>query len=147
MAGKPIGTAIASIDLDSTKLEQGLKRTNEALVSGSIRVEDAYKSLGIKSDLVYDMMRKNATAAVDFIKNKTLSSTEEIARAQTAAALKITQINEQQYGKQISIFEAYKQKLLTAGKEQLAYEEMKNATMGKSAETLSGKQTSMIDGL
>jgi len=76
---KPMGTGVVELDLDSTKLERNLKRVNESLVSGSIKVEDAYKSLGIKSDQVYDMMRANAVAAVDFIKNKTLSSTEEIA--------------------------------------------------------------------
>lgn len=112
--GKPIGTGFAQIDLDSTKLEQGLKRVNEQLVSGSIKVEDAYKSLGIKSDLVYDMMRKNATAAVDFIKNKTLSSKEEIIRAETAAAAKIQSLNNQQYGAQVSWIDKLKANWIAA---------------------------------
>jgi hypothetical protein len=108
MPGKPVGIAYAEIDLDSTKLEQGLKRTHDALISGTIKVEDAYKSLGIKSDQVYNQMRANAVAAVDFIKNKTLSSTEEIVRAQKAAADKIKAINEEQYGKQISFLDSLK---------------------------------------
>ncbi len=107
--GKPVGTCFAEIDLDSTKLEQALKRTHDTLISGSIKVEDAYKSLGIKSDQVYNMMRANATAAVDFIKNKTLSSNEEIARAQKAAADKIKSINDQQYGAQTSLIDSLKQ--------------------------------------
>ncbi len=114
MSGRPIGTAFAEISLDSTKLEQGLKRTNDALMSGSIKVEDAYKSLGIKSDQVFDMMRANATAAVDFIKNKTLSSTAEIARAQEAAAAKIKSINEQQYGHQTTMIEGLKKNWIAA---------------------------------
>jgi len=101
--GKPVGTAYAEISLDSTKLEQGLKRTHDALISGSIKVEDAYKHLGIKSDQVYNQMRTNATAAVDFIKNKTLSSKEEIIRAEQAAANKIKALNEQQFGAQTSL--------------------------------------------
>ncbi len=107
--GKPVGTCFAEIDLDSTKLEQALKKTHDTLISGSIKVEDAYKSLGIKSDQVYNMMRANATAAVGFIKNKTLSSNEEIARAQKAAADKIKSINEQQYGAQTSLIDSLKQ--------------------------------------
>jgi lambda family phage tail tape measure protein len=108
-SGKPVGTAFAEINLDSTKLEQGLKRTNDALISGSVKVEDAYKSLGIKSDQVYSMMKANATAAVDFIKNKTLSSKEEIVRAEQAAAAKIAAINEQQFGKHTSLLDKAKQ--------------------------------------
>jgi hypothetical protein len=114
MAGKPVGTAFAEISLDSTKLEQGLKRVNDQLTSGSIKVEDAYKSLGIKSDQVYDMMRDNATAAVDFIKNKTLSSKEEIIRAETAAAAKIKTINEQQFGSSMLSIDNLKKHWLAA---------------------------------
>ena len=114
MARKPVGTAYAEIDLDSTKIERGLKRTHDALISGSIKVEDSYKSLGIKSDQVYNMMRANAVAAVDFIKNKTISSTEEIKRAQEAAANKIKQINEQQYGHQATLIEGLKKNWIAA---------------------------------
>jgi hypothetical protein len=114
MEGRPVGTAYAEIDLDTTKLEQGLKRTHDSLISGTIKVEDAYKSLGIKSDQVYNMMRANAGAAVDFIKNKTLSSKEEIIRAEQAAADRIKFINEQQYGHHTSLMETMKSNWLAA---------------------------------
>lgn len=106
--GKPVGTAFAEIDLDTTKIEKGLKHTYDQLKTGTIKVEDAYKSLGIKSDQVYNMMRANAVSAVDFIKNKTLSSKEEIVRAEQAAANKIKQINEQQFGHQTSLLSKLK---------------------------------------
>jgi lambda family phage tail tape measure protein len=114
MPSKPIGTAFAEIDLDLTKLEQGLKKVQTSLVSGTIKVEDAYKSLGIKSDQVYNMMRANAVAAVDFIKNKTLSSKEEIIRAEIAAAAKIKSINEQQFGVQTSMIDKLKSHWIAA---------------------------------
>ncbi len=113
-SGKPVGTAYAEIDLDTTKLEQGLKRTHDALLSGTIKVEDAYKSLGIKSDQVYNQMRANAVAAVDFIKNKTMSSKEEIIRAETAAANKIKELNQQQFGHQTSRIESLKSHWIAA---------------------------------
>jgi hypothetical protein len=91
---KPVGVAFAEINLDSTPMERNLKRMNEVLTDGTIKVENAYKSLGLKSDQVFNMMKANATAAVEFIKNKTLSSTEEIMRAQAAAAVKINSINQ-----------------------------------------------------
>jgi len=109
MAGKPVGTMFAEIGLDSTKLERSLESTHKKLVDGTIKVEDSYKSLGIKSDQVYEQMRRNATAAVDFIKNKTLSSKEEIVRAEQAAANRIKQINEQQYGAHVSMLDKMKQ--------------------------------------
>lgn len=98
--GRPVGTMFAEISLDSTKLEQGLKRVHTSLTNNTIKVEDAYKQLGIKSDAVYAMMKSNAVSALDFIKNKTLSSKEEIMRAEQAAASKIAKINAEQYGKQ-----------------------------------------------
>ena len=106
--GRPVGTMFAEIGLDATRLEKGLAQTEKALVEGTIKVESAYKSLGIKSDAVYDQMRKNAVAAVDFIKTKTLSSTEEISRAQEAAARKIKQINDEQFGHQATLIEKMK---------------------------------------
>lgn len=114
MSGKPIGVAFAEIDLDSTKMEQGLKRVHDSLVNNTIKTEAAYQSLSIKSDQVYNMMRANAVAAVDFIKNKTLSSTEEIYRAQKAAADKIQQINEQQFGKHTSLIDGLKSHWIAA---------------------------------
>jgi hypothetical protein len=92
---KPVGVAFAEINLDSTPMERGLKKANDALTEGTIKVENAYKSLGLKSDQVFNMMKANAVAAANFIKNKTLSSTEEIIRAQSAAATRISAINQQ----------------------------------------------------
>lgn len=60
------------------------------------------------------MMRANAIAAVDFIKNKTLSSTEEITRAQKAAADKIKSINDQQFGAHTSLIESLKKNWVEA---------------------------------
>jgi hypothetical protein len=102
------------ITADSSHLEQGLKKANTALISGTIKVEDAYKSLGIKSDQVYSMMRANALAAADFIKNKTMSSTEEITRAQKAAANTIAQINNEQFGKQTTLIDKLKSNWIAA---------------------------------
>jgi len=102
------------ISADSTGFEKTLAKTYDQLTSGSIKVEEAYKSLGIKSDAVYNQMKANATAAVDFIKNKTLSSTEEITRAQQAAANRIKEINQQQYGHQTSIISSLKANWIAA---------------------------------
>jgi hypothetical protein len=110
--GKPIGTMYAEIDLDQTKAEKSMQAMHTKLVNGTIKVEDAYKSLGIKSDQMYDRMRQNASAAVDFIRNKTLSSTEEIARAQEAYRKKLAMIDEQQYGRQATLLEGLKKNWL-----------------------------------
>jgi len=67
MAGKPVGVAYAEIDLDSNKMEQGLKRVHDSLVNNTIKTEDAFKQLGIKSDSVYDKMRQNAELAYNKI--------------------------------------------------------------------------------
>jgi len=108
MSGKPVGTMFAEIGLDSSKLEQGLKKVHTALVDSTIKTEDAYKSLGIKSDPVYAMMRDNAVKALDYIKNKTLSSKEEIVRAEKAAADRIAQIDKEQYGARVGLLDKMK---------------------------------------
>ena len=102
------------INADSTGFEKTLVKTHDQLVSGTAKVEDAYKSLGIKSDAAFNQMKANATAAVDFIKNKTLSSTEEITRAQAAAAAQIKTINEQQFGHQTNIINSLKANWIAA---------------------------------
>ena len=108
MASKPIGTMYAEIDLNMTKAEANLARLHKTLVDGTVKVEDAYKSLGIKSDRYYENQRRTAQAAVDFIKNKTISSLEEIQRAEKAAASKIAKIDEEQFGKRVSTLNALK---------------------------------------
>jgi hypothetical protein len=87
----------AEIGLDATKLEKGLEQAHKALTDGTIKVESAYKSLGIKSDAVYDQMRKNAVASFDFIKNKTTSSLEDITRAYSAATERVMALNAEQF--------------------------------------------------
>ena len=114
MAGRPVGKAVAEINLDATKYEQGLKRLHDSLVTGTIKVEDAYKSLGIKSDRTYATMRANAEAAVNFIKNKTLSSLEEIARAEKAKNDKIKALNAEQFGHQTSTIDKLKANWIAA---------------------------------
>ena len=121
--GTPVGTAFGEIDLDSTKLEKGLQRTNEALSTGAIKVEDVYKSLGIKSNAVYDSMRANATKAADYIKNHTTASTEEIVRAEQAAAAKISAINKQQYGERIAQIKSQHEAFAEASARQIALTE------------------------
>jgi hypothetical protein len=114
MAGKPVGTMFAEINLDSTKMEQGLKRVHDSLVQGTIKVEDAYKQLGIKSDQTYTMMRENASKTLDFIKNKTLSSKDEILRAETAFKQKISQLDKEQYAQRVTFMDKVKSNWIAA---------------------------------
>lgn len=112
--GRPVGTMFAEIDLDSTKIEQGLKRVHDQLVNNTVKTEDAYKNLGIKSDQVYAMMRDNAIQSLEYIKTKTLSSKEEIIRAEQAAAAKIKQIDTEMHGNRTSMIDSIKKNWLVA---------------------------------
>jgi len=114
MAGKPVGTAYAEIDLDSNKLEKGLQRVHDSLVKGTIKTEDAFKQLGIKSDGVYEKMRVNAELAYNKILSSAKSTSNDIVRAEQAKAAQLQKIQEQQYGVQKSFIDQIKANWLTA---------------------------------
>jgi len=105
MATKPVGTAVAVIDLDSNKMELGLQRVHDSLVKGTIKTEDAFKQLGIKSDKTYLQMAENAALAQLKIVTSTRSTSEDIIRAQQAYAEKSKALYNEQNAYKIALMQ------------------------------------------
>ena len=114
MAGKPIGTIYAELDLDTTKYTKSQQAILQSASSTALNVEQNWKILGQKSDVIYDAMRQSAVNAYEMIKNKATSSAAEIVRAEEAKNAKIRAANEQQFGSQVSLIETFKSNWMLA---------------------------------
>lgn len=116
MAGKPVGTAVAVLDLDSNKMEKGLKRVYDSLVNGTIKTEDAFKQLGIKSDSVYEKMRVNAELAYKKITESAKATANDRMRAEEVLVQRYKQLYEQQYGYHKSALDKMSESTLGLGR-------------------------------
>ena len=102
------GTVYTELDLDFSKFEKNQQKLLQSATSASLSIEKNFQNLGVKSDAIYDAMRMSATNSLEMIMAKSTSTGNEIVRAQKAAADKITQINEQQFGKHNSLIDSIK---------------------------------------
>ena len=76
--------------------------------------EESFKTLGIKSAGAFNQMRNDAKAAFESIKNTSTSTSNDILRAQHAAAAQMKSINEQQYGHHATLIESMKKNWIAA---------------------------------
>jgi hypothetical protein len=102
------GIIYTEIDLDSRKFDATQKRILYDAKTMAINVEDSWKVLGQKSDVMYNAMRQQAINAYEGIKSRATSSAAEIVRAEEAKNAKIKALNEQQFGAQISFLDSLK---------------------------------------
>lgn len=110
MAGKPIGTVFVELDLNTegyTKKQKDILRQTQ---STSLQVEKNWRTIGQQSDKMYDAMRQNVNNAYASMVNSGKLSAAELVRAEQAKAAKINSINEQQFGKQMTLMENLKSK-------------------------------------
>lgn len=98
MAGKPVGTMYAEIDLDLTPMERKLKTAYEKTVEGTQKFEQSFKQLGIQSDRMFESQKQMALVSYNAIKNSAQSTAQDIIRAEEAKNAKIKALNEQQFG-------------------------------------------------
>lgn len=113
-AGRPIGTMIAEIDLDRTKYDKALQDMLASSETGAVKVEKAWKNLGVKTDEMYTKMKANAVLSFEAIAKSGTASADEIRRAEEAKNTRIERLNEQQFGKQASLIETLKANWIAA---------------------------------
>lgn len=114
MAGKPIGTIYAELDLDTSKYTAAQKKILYDSQTYAINVENSWKVLGQKSDVMYNAMRQQAINAYENIKARATSSAAEIVRAEEAKNARIKSLNEQQFGHHTSMLEGLKKNWIAA---------------------------------
>jgi hypothetical protein len=108
MADHSIGKIFVELDLDPSKYMKGLQGIHKDASVVTLDVEKNFKDLGIKSSQHFDLLRAKAENAYQGIKHSSLSSANDIVRAEEAKNAKLTQLNEQQFGKQRSIIDTLK---------------------------------------
>ena len=114
MAGTPVGTIFAEIDLDRTKFDRSQNAILDSATATTLNVEKAWKQLSSKSDLIFDAQRQSFQNAYDRIASSATSTTDAIIRAEQAKKDKISAINEQQFGKQVSFIDSLKSNWIAA---------------------------------
>ena len=112
MATHRIGKIFVEIDLDPNRFYKSQKNILNEIKNGAKVFEKNYRNLGIKSGAAYDLMRAQAEASFKAIKKSGRATIDDMVRAERAKATKIQQINEQQYGKQISMMHKFKKNYL-----------------------------------
>ena len=114
MAGKPVGTMFAEMDLDLTPMERKLKTAHSKTIEGAQKFEQTFKQLGIQSDRMFESQKQMAIASYNAIKNHAQSTANDIMRAEQAKADALKRIHEQQFGHQTTIIEGLKKNWIAA---------------------------------
>lgn len=110
--GRKSGSIIVELSLDATKYTSAQKEILAAAEKNSADIEQTFGRVGITSDKMYDAMRKSVQNSLAAIKQSHLTTADEKIRAEQSAANKINQINEQQYGKHVSMIDTMKKNWL-----------------------------------
>lgn len=90
-----LGTIYVELDLDYTKFEKGQQRILSEAKATSLSVEKNWRTLGEKSDVIYNAMANGAINAYNMIANRAKTSATEQFRAQSAMIAKINTLNNQ----------------------------------------------------
>ena len=102
MAGK-IGTIFVEMDIDKDRWVGAQRRLLKDATSTSLRIEDNFKKLGIKSSAHMDLMRKKIINSFNMIKNSSKATTNDILRAEKAKTKQLNALHDEQFGHQTSL--------------------------------------------
>jgi hypothetical protein len=112
--GKPVGLMYVELSLDATKYTAAQKAILAGAQKNSADINKVFKTVGTQSDEMYNAMRQNIQNSLNAITVSHLTSSNEIRRATEAASIKIQSINEQQFGKHISLIDKLKKNWMAA---------------------------------
>jgi len=103
------GTIFVELDIDATKFvsmdSEIRRRGGETAVS----VETAWRALGSKSAMVFDLQRQAAEKAFDFIKRSALSTSQDIVRAEQLKNQTLQNLNKEMIGSAGGVQSAFSQ--------------------------------------
>lgn len=99
---KPIGRTFVEIDVDAKKYNKGIVDVKTTTKKKLSEIEKAWKGMGKKSEATIDQMKAKINKDYDTIKKHSLSTADDIVRAEKAKNEKIAKINKQQFGDQKS---------------------------------------------
>ncbi len=108
------GTAFVELVLNDQPYKQRLSETLTNTEATARGIETSWRALGTKSAETFDAQRRAAENAYTLISKSALTAKDDIIRAEEAKNAKITQFNEQQFGKQTSLIDTLKQNWIAA---------------------------------
>jgi len=100
-----LGTVFVELSLDDKVYKQKLSETLTSTTATAKGIETSWRALGTKSDAYFDAQRRSAENAYTLIKKSASATANDIIRAHEAMNTKLKAIDEQQYGRQISLLE------------------------------------------
>lgn len=100
-----LGTVFVELSLDDKVYKQRLSETLTSTQATAKGIEKSWQVLGQKSDETFNAQRRSYENALTLIKNSHNSTKQDIIRAEQAAANKIKEINERQFGHQTTLIE------------------------------------------
>lgn len=102
MADHRIGTIYAELDLDPSKYTKAQQTLLKDATQVSLKLEDNFKKLGVKSSAELDLMRRKIQNSYDMIAHSAQATANDIIRAEEMKNAKLKALDEQQYGRQVS---------------------------------------------
>lgn len=108
MAGS-LGTIFVEMDIDRDRWSGAQRRLLTDATSTSLKIEDNFRKLGIKSSAEMDLMRRKITNSFNMIKNSSQATSNDIVRAEKAKNAQLKTLNEQQFSHQTSLLSKLKE--------------------------------------
>ena len=103
MATHPIGRVFVELDMDVDRYTKAQRRLYKDATQTSLSIEDNFKKLGIKTSAHYDLMRAKITNAYQSIAHDAKATANDLVRAEQAKNTQLLKLQEEQYGKQVSM--------------------------------------------
>ncbi|MHB8110492.1 MAG: tape measure protein [Syntrophorhabdaceae bacterium] len=117
-----LGTVFVELALDDKIYKQKLSETLTSTEATAKGIETSWKTLGTRSNAVFDAQRRSIENSFTLIKNSASSTANDIIRAEEAKLSKLKQLNDQQYGAHVTMTEKIKANWAEiAGSAYLAY--------------------------
>ena len=96
------------ISANADRAEAEIRKLQSTGQAVSDSLSKSFEALGIKSSAAFDAKRQAAQSAYDRIKQSGVATNDELARAQQALGQRLVQIDEDQYGKRLSLLDKFK---------------------------------------
>jgi len=109
-----LGTIFVEMDIDRDRWAGAQRKLLKDATSTSLRIEDNFRKLGIKSSAEMDLMRMKITNSFNMIKNSSQATANDIVRAEKAKNEQIKQLHDQQFGHQESMLTKLKKNWVAA---------------------------------
>ena len=106
------GMVYVELSLDTSAYDRGWQKIHQSAISTSTSLEQNWRTLGSRSEAIFNAQRQAITNSFDMIRNYHGSTTNDIIRAEQAKAAKIKAVNEEQYGHHVSTLQKIKSNYL-----------------------------------